>query len=154
MIIRPRKLKYNKSFRLKKLKTYKRTKLAYGNSGIKVLNSLLLTARHISKFILIFKRYTKRSNKTFRNFWVNFPVNIPFSEAAKGSRMGKGKGKVTTWGFRISSGNYFLELKGLRYGRLLRLHKQLSNALPAEVTTKVASTKTKGLHGMPAFYLI
>jgi ribosomal protein L16/L10AE len=68
--------------------------------------------------------------------------------------MGKGKGKVTTWGFRISSGNYLLELKGLRYGRLLRLHKQLSNCLPAEVTTKAASTKMQGLYGMPAFYLI
>ncbi len=134
MLLRPRKVNHAKLFRLKKFVKYKPSKLNFGDVGLKLLTNLIVTSQHLSRYLIILKKITRKSDKTLRYFWLNFPVSIPFSEKAKGSRMGKGKGKVTVWGAKINSGKFFVEFKGLRFGRSLSALKSFSSRLPSKLS--------------------
>ena len=142
MLLRPRKIKHEKSFRLKKFVKYKPSKLNFGDIGLKLLTSLVITSLHLSRYLILLKKLTRKSDKTLRYFWLNFPVSIPFTEKAKGSRMGKGKGKVFIWGAKLNSGKFFVEFKGLRFGRSLASLKIFSSRLPSKLTIHVSDKYT------------
>ncbi len=130
MKLRPNKFRHSKNFRSKKFKYYKLKNLIFGNSGLKVLNYLFLTARHMFRYTLIIKRCTKRGTKVSRSYWVNYTINIPLTKQSKGARMGSGKGKLFAWGFKTNGGSMLFELKNVRYGRAskyLRLLKYILN---------------------------
>lgn len=130
MKLRPNKFKHTKNFRSKKFKYYKLKPLIFGNSGLKILNYLFLTARHMFRYTLIIKRCTKRGTKVSRSYWVNYTINIPLTKQSKGARMGSGKGKLFAWGFKTNGGSMLFELKNVRYGRAskyLRLLKYILN---------------------------
>lgn len=94
-IVRPRKVKFQKTFRSKKLKFYNRSTLAYGDSGIKTLGFLMLNTRQVNRFIIFLKKYVKKFNRSKRKFWFKYSYSFCFTKKGKGSRMGKGKGKPT-----------------------------------------------------------
>lgn len=120
MKLRPNKFKHNKNFRAKHVRWYKRMALQYGSHGLKILNYLFLTARHMFRYTLIIKRCTKRGSRIHRSYWVNFTINIPLTKQSKGARMGSGKGKLYAWGFKNTGGTFLFELKNVRYGRALK----------------------------------
>lgn len=143
MLLRPRKIKHNKLFRLKKFIKYKPSKLNFGDVGLKLLTSLVVNSQHMSRYLILLKKITRKSDKTLRYFWLNFPVSVPFTEKAKGSRMGKGKGKVTSWRAKLNSGKFFVEFKGLRFGRSLASLKIFSSRLPSKMSVKVSGNFTR-----------
>ena len=116
-IVRPRKIKYQKTFRNKKLKFYSQKKLVFGDSGIKTLGFLMLNTKQMNRFIIFLKRYIKKFRKTKRRFWIRHSYSFCFTKKPKGSRMGKGKGKPTIWVFKFNSGSFFLEFKNIRLGK-------------------------------------
>lgn len=131
MKLRPNKFKHIKNFRSKKCSYYKMKPLFYGTSGLRILNYLFLTARHMFKYTLIIKRCTKRGSVINRCYWVNFTINIPLTKQSKGARMGSGKGKPFAWGFKTNGGTMLFELKNVRLGRAfkyLRILKYILNA--------------------------
>jgi ribosomal protein L16/L10AE len=112
----------------------------YGNHGLKILNYLFLTAKHMFRYSLVIKRCTKRGSRLLRSYWVNFSINIPLTKQSKGARMGSGKGKLFAWGFKTTGGSFLFELKNTRYGRsvrYLRLLKYILNCDTAILTKKV-----------------
>jgi ribosomal protein L16/L10AE len=142
MQLKPKKTLYSKYFRLKRLKPYKNAPLNYGTCGLKILSPLFLTSKHLSRFLLTVKKSTKKSEKTLRSFWVNYSLTSPITKKAKGSRMGKGKGKITLWGSKSNSGCYLVELKGLRFGRALFFLKLLQYSLNTKTTIRFQTSKT------------
>jgi len=68
MLLRPRKIKHEKSFRLKKFVKYKPSKLNFGDIGLKLLTSLVITSLHLSRYLILLKKLTRKSDKTLRYF--------------------------------------------------------------------------------------
>ena len=73
--------------------------------------------------------------------WFNIFPHLPLTRKVEGSRMGKGKGKLTTWLIEISAGNYLFEFKNLRSGRLKYFLNQISLRLPAKTRIYFLHTK-------------
>ena len=132
MLLRPRKFFY-KNFQKKRSFTFfKRLKLSYGIAGLYLLQPLKLTSKQIFKYKLFLKKSTRKSDKTLRFMWFNIFPHLPLTRKVEGSRMGKGKGKLSTWLIEISAGNYLFEFKNLRPGRLKYFLSQISLRLPSK----------------------
>jgi len=110
--------------------------LSFGNSGLLLLQPLKLTSRQIFRYKLFFKKAYKRSDKTLRKVWFNIFPYLPLSKKVKGSRMGKGKGKLASWFSDVPSGIFLVEYKNLRPGRVNYFSKQFQFKLTALVKLK------------------
>ena len=110
--------------------------MSFGNSGLLLLQPLKLTSRQIFRYKLFFKKAYKRSDKTLRKVWFNIFPYLPLSKKVKGSRMGKGKGKLASWFSDVPSGIFLVEYKNLRPGRVNYFSKQFQFKLTALVKLK------------------
>ena len=119
MLLRPRKFKFknlhkNRLFR----KTFSgKNSLSYGDSGIQLTQPCLLTSKKLFRFGLFLKKGSRRSDKTSRKVWLRAFPHLPLTKKVAGSRMGKGKGKLSDWYSKIPQGSIFIEYKNLRRGR-------------------------------------
>ena len=85
--------------------------LNFGAYGLKLLNSCLLSDKHIEVAKnLIIKRTLKTSLLWIRNF-----SNYNKTKKANKIRMGKGKGKIFIWVSRIYKGNILIELDNMPF---------------------------------------
>ena len=62
-----------------------------------------------------------------------FP-HLPLSRKAKGMRMGKGAGKLSTWFTQLRGGKTIVEFKNLRFGRAIYYSKRVHHKLPVPTT--------------------
>ena len=129
MKVRPNKFKHMKNFRSKWVKQYKLKKLKYGQFGIKILNYLFLTARHLNRYKIMMQLCVRKGSYLRRSLWVRYNITLPITKKPKGSRMGSGKGKMYAWGFKTFGGTICLEIKNTPYGRSKSYFKQLSDSL-------------------------
>lgn len=141
MLLRPKKVKFEKTFKNKFKNHYINNNLVYGQYGIKILRLTTITARVMNRYLIFIKRITKRAEKTSRKFWINFRVSIPLIKKSKGSRMGKGRSKPYTWVSKIISGFCIVEFRGLRYGRFLYYFRIFNNILSAKLSKKIYNLK-------------
>jgi large subunit ribosomal protein L16 len=101
MLLRPRKINYKNSHKKRSYKKLKsklplNSKLIYGQFGLKNLNpNFILYNKHLFKLKIFLKKSVRRSNITNRYLWVNIFPHIPVTKKVIGSRMGKGKGKLS-----------------------------------------------------------
>jgi large subunit ribosomal protein L16 len=112
--------------------------LKFGHMGLLLLQSIILTATHLSKFKFFLKKASKKNDKTKRKLWFNLFPHLPLSKKAANVRMGKGKGKLKTWYTRIKGGSLLVEYKNLRYGRCVYFFNQISYRLGIK-TSKIFS---------------
>jgi len=142
----PRKFKFkNIQKRRKNIFIPRKSKLLYGQVGLTLLQPLRLKNKQILRIKLFIKKSSKRSDKTTRKSWLTAFPHIPLSKKTAGSRMGKGKGKLSTWVAELSSGVTLLEVKNLRPGRALYFMNQLRFKLPVKSQILVHYTKYLGL---------
>lgn len=127
--VRPNRITHLKNFRSKFVKQYKLKKLKYGQYGIKILNYIFLTARHLNRYKIMMQLCVRRGSLVNRSMWVRYNISIPLTKKPKGSRMGSGKGKLFAWGFKTFGGTIFFELKNVYYGRAHRYYKKLRDSL-------------------------
>ena len=121
MLLRPRKTNYINSHKKRSYKTFSVKvfynnfkKLKYGQFGIKNLNhSYTLYNKYLIKIKIFLKKSTRRSNITNRSLWFSVFPHIPVTKKVIGSRMGKGKGKLSNWSAKIPLGLIFIELRNL-----------------------------------------
>lgn len=110
MFSQPRKVKYKK---LKKGKLNhlesKANRLTFGNIGIKSVNSGILSFKQIESARKTIAKKMKRRGK----LWTRIFPYLPVTSKSNESRMGKGKGAVTYWASKISSGNILFEICGV-----------------------------------------
>lgn len=125
MVLQPRKFKYKLLQKNRKLSvTQKQVKLNFGQIGLVLKQPLRLNSKKIFRIKLFLKKSAKRSDKTRRRIWLNVFPHTPLTKKVIGSRMGKGKGKLSIWSVGLKTGHLLIEFKNLRTGRALYYIRQ------------------------------
>lgn len=137
MVLRPRKFIYKSKFKRRVFRSSINPKLSYGHIGLKVLQPLQFNSKYLFRLKLLVKKSARRSDKTRRRVWLNAFPHLPLTRKVAGSRMGKGKGKLSGWFSRTPSGINLVEFYNVRHGKALYYCKQVKHRLP--VKSKVVS---------------
>lgn len=133
MLLQPRKFKRKSFHKKRNFKNWSFKDLSYGTAGIRIQQSLRLSAKQIYRTKLFLKRAVRKSDRTQRYMWFAAFPHIPLTRKGKGSRMGKGSGKLSTWCIQLKPGTVLIELLHLRFGRISYFFKQISYKSPVNV---------------------
>lgn len=144
MMLQPRKFKYKTRQKARKTKSWANPTLSYGDFGLRILNPVRFSAKRIFRLKLFLKRAVRKSDLTRRKVWFAAFPHLPLTKKPKGTRMGKGSGKLAGWVTQLRGGVILVELKNLRLGRAIYFSKQLSHKLP--VPTKTLLPGYRSLH--------
>lgn len=103
----PKKSKYRKAFKGRiKGNTKGGSMLAFGEYGLKAIESGRIQSKHIETARRVISRTLKRSGKV----WIRIFPDTPISKKPADVRMGKGKGSVEFWVFKAKSGRILFEI--------------------------------------------
>ena len=141
LILQPRRHDYKSRQKNRNKKKYFKSSLTFGTSGCQLQQPLNITGKQIFRLNLFLKRSSKKAERTKRQFWLNLFPHLPLTRKVKGSRMGKGVGKLTAWFSRIPGGLFITEFKHLRPGRAKYFSSQLELKLSAKVNYFYTSSK-------------
>lgn len=83
--------------------------LAFGTYGLKALEPERVTSRQIEAA----RRATTRCMKRLGKLWIRVFPDIPVTKKPTDVRMGKGKGSVEYYVFRVKPGRIIFELDGV-----------------------------------------
>lgn len=110
MFLQPKKFKHRKikKGRLKNLE-FKNNKLKFGQIGLKSFESGVISARQLEASRRAIVRKLSRKGK----LWLRVFPDYPLTKKASESRMGKGKGSVSSWSVRIAKGTMLFEIAGV-----------------------------------------
>lgn len=97
-----------KKGKLKRLE-FKANKLKFGTIGLKAVESGLVNSRQIEAARQAISKTIKRKGK----IWIRIFPDLPITSKPIGVRMGKGKGQLSHWGVKVSSGTVLFEVCGL-----------------------------------------
>jgi large subunit ribosomal protein L16 len=112
MLLSPRRFKYRKQQKGKSVNriyvnSKDNKKLMFGSIGLKSLESGRLTAKQIQSV----KQVINKKIKKIGRLKVNVFPQIPVSKKPVEVRMGKGKGNVDHWVFRVKAGVVLYEIE-------------------------------------------
>jgi large subunit ribosomal protein L16 len=112
MLLSPRRFKYRKQQKRKSVNRISvnskdNKKLMFGSIGLKSLESGRLTAKQIQSV----KQVINKKIKKIGRLKVNVFPQIPVSKKPVEVRMGKGKGNVDHWVFRVKAGVVLYEIE-------------------------------------------
>ena len=106
----PARTKYRKQQKGRhKGKAYRGGDLAFGDYGLKVLESGRITARQIEAGRVAMTRFIKRGGKV----WVRMFPDKPVTKKPLEVRMGSGKGAVEGWVAVVKPGRVMFEISGV-----------------------------------------
>src|SRR5437899_1934170 len=88
---------------------FRRGDLAFGDYGLKVLESGRITARQIEAGRVAMTRFIKRGGKV----WVRIFPDKPITKKPAETRMGHGKGNVEEWHAVVKMGRILYEMEGV-----------------------------------------
>lgn len=110
MFLQPKKLKYKKikKGRLKKFE-FKSNVLKFGTIGLKSFETGLISARQLEAARRTVVRKLNRKGK----LWLTVFPDYPLTQKPNESRMGKGKGSLSSWSVKVSAGKIIFELTGV-----------------------------------------
>jgi len=127
MWLQPKKTKYKK---LKKGKiprfNLKNTKLVFGSMGLKCTESGIISSKQIESARQAINRKMKRKGK----IWIRIFPFISVTSKPNEVRMGKGKGNVSKWCAKVSSGTILFEICNKSTRDSLLALKSGNNKLP------------------------
>lgn len=130
--LQPRKVKYRNAFRGKlRGKAQRGTRLAFGDWGIKSMDSKWITSRQLEASRRAITNFTKRAGKVWIRVFPDKPVSSKPSEV----RMGKGKGPLSHYVAPVKRGRVILEIAGVDEDTAKEALRRASAKLP--VKTKV-----------------
>ena len=131
MVLQPRKFRYKLRQKQRALNYNFRSKhqLSFGQVGLTLTKPLRINSKKMFRLGLFLKKSARRGDKTLRKTWVNTFPHIPMTKKVIGSRMGKGKGKLSIWYNQLTAGIIFIEMKNLRLGRACYYLRQARNKL-------------------------
>lgn len=146
MVLQPRKFKFKLRHKQRRLnyrtRIYKY--LLFGHAGLILTQPLRINSKKMFRLKLFLKKSARKTDITLRRVWINTFPHIPLTKKVIGSRMGKGKGKVSIWFNRLSTGVILIELKNLRRGRaayfLSQAHYKLKSS--SQIVYNRSSQKT------------
>lgn len=78
-----------------KVRTISNLGLCFGHSGLLITKPLFINSKKMFRLKIFLKKSSRKTDKTSRRVWVNTFPHIPLTKKVIGSRMGKGKGKLS-----------------------------------------------------------
>ena len=130
MLLQPRKFIWKSKQKNRRRLGYKLKSLHYGTSGVRLLQPYKTSAKRIFRFKIFLKKASRKPDLTRRSLWINLFPHLPLTKKAKGMRMGKGAGKLSTWYTHLHCGVFVVEFKNLRPGRAFYYATQIKHKLP------------------------
>jgi large subunit ribosomal protein L16 len=109
-MLMPSKVKYRKQQRGRmRGKAHRGGVLAFGDTGLQVLEPGWVTARQIEAARIAMTRAVKRGGK----IWVRIFPDKPYTKKPAETRMGKGKGPPEGWVAVVKPGRVLYEMEGV-----------------------------------------
>ena len=108
-MLMPKKVKYLKMQRgRRKGKSWRGHELAFGDYGLKSMESAWLSSRQSEAARVAMTRFIKRGGK----IWIRVFPDKPVTQKPAETRMGKGKGNVEYWVAVVKPGRIMFEVGG------------------------------------------
>ena len=97
MVLQPRRFKYKLRQKGRKLPILQNSKkkLNFGQAALVLTQPFSLNSKRLFRIKLFLKKAARRSENTRRRVWINAFPHLPLTKKVIGSRMGKGKGKLS-----------------------------------------------------------
>lgn len=109
-MLMPKRVKHRKVMRGRMNGTAQRgATVAFGEYGLKALESAKITSRQIEAARVAINRKVKRGGK----LWIRIFPDFPFTKKAAETRMGKGKGNPEGFVARVKPGRMLFEIAGV-----------------------------------------
>ena len=109
-MLMPSKVKFRKQQRGRmRGKAHRGSSLAFGDTGLQVLEPGWVTARQIEAARIAMTRAVKRGGK----IWVRIFPDKPYTKKPAETRMGKGKGPPEGWVAVVKPGRILYEMEGV-----------------------------------------
>ena len=109
-MLMPKKVKYRKQQRgRRKGKAWRGGSLAFGEYGLKAMETAWITDRQIEASRVAITRFIKRGGK----MWIRVFPDKPVTKKPAETRMGKGKGNPEEWVVVVKPGRILFELEGI-----------------------------------------
>lgn len=127
----PRRAKFRKSFRgkIRGLAT-RRTNLAFGDFGLKTLESARLSSRQIEAARRAVTHHTKRGGRV----WIRIFPDKPVTKKPAETRMGSGKGNVEGFVAPVKPGTIIFEMGAVTEDVAVSALKLASSKMPMKTT--------------------
>lgn len=139
-MLQPKRMKYRKMHRgRRKGKAIDGYYLAFGEYGLKALESAWITANQIEACRLAIGRFLKKGGK----LWIRIFPDKPVTKKPAETRMGKGKGNVDHYVAPVKRGRILFELAGVPEESARRAFEIASHKLP--IKTRFVSYKEGGV---------
>jgi large subunit ribosomal protein L16 len=109
-MLMPKRVKHRKVMRGRMSGVAQRgATVAFGEFGLKALESAKITSRQIEAARVAINRKVKRGGK----LWIRIFPDFPFTKKAAETRMGKGKGNPEGFVARVKPGRILFEIAGV-----------------------------------------
>lgn len=126
-MLNPKQIKYKKKFKgVLKGKTFKGSKITFGNYAIKAIEEGRITSRQIESA----RKIIVKKMKKLGFLWIRIFPDIPITSKPTEVRMGKGKGAVSFWVSKVKKGQILFEVSGIDFNTAKKALKSGSNKLP------------------------
>jgi large subunit ribosomal protein L16 len=110
-MLQPKKVKYRKQQKGRmKGNAQRGNYVAFGDFGLKAMESGWLTDRQIEAARIAMTRYVKRGGK----IWIRIFPDKPVTKKPAETRMGKGKGSPEGWVAVVRPGRILYEIEGIK----------------------------------------
>ncbi|MCS6894185.1 MAG: 50S ribosomal protein L16 [Deltaproteobacteria bacterium] len=129
MLESPRKPKYRKQMRRLRHLTGRETRgcdFAFGDYGLRALESDYITARQLEAGRVAIVRHVKRGAK----IWIRVFPQKPITKKPAETRMGKGKGSTEYWVAEVRAGKLIYEMSGVPRKVAMEALKRAGDKLP------------------------
>jgi large subunit ribosomal protein L16 len=126
-MLMPKRVKHRKVMRGRMTgSAQKGATVAFGEFGLKALESAKITSRQIEAARVAINRKVKRGGK----LWIRIFPDFPFTKKAAETRMGKGKGNPEGFVARVKPGRILFELAGIDEEMAKNALESASHKLP------------------------
>jgi len=128
-MLMPKKVKFRKVQRgRRKGKAQVGCTVAFGDFGLKALETGWVTARQIEAARIAMTRYVKRGGK----IWIRIFPDKPITKKPLETRMGKGKGPPDQWVAVVKAGRVLYEMEGVPHEAAKEAFRLASHKLPVK----------------------
>tara|TARA_B100001996_G_C18639603_1_gene585112 strand:- start:1222 stop:1635 length:414 start_codon:yes stop_codon:yes gene_type:complete len=136
-MLEPKKVKFRRVHRGNRRGMASRgTHVAFGNYGLKAVESGWVTARQIEASRIVISRVVRKIGK----MWIRIFPDKPVTARPAETRMGKGKGSLDHWVAVVKPGRILFEVDGVTREQAEQAFRDAGHKLP--VKTKVVERRS------------
>ena len=126
-MLRPKKTKFKKVFK-DRIRGFamRGNKICFGEYGLQSLDAKRIKDKQIEAARKMINGYLKRMGK----LWIRVFPHVPVTKKPTETRMGKGKGDVEFFVFKVKPGKVLFELSGITEKQAINAFNLASSKLP------------------------